>query len=106
MFPRLVAVLVCIAAGAALAGCGVQTHETRTEKRFIKICSQYVAENTDRADDLCRCEWDVVSAEVPAREMDMFFFKITAGSRFDTKEARLLRRATEQCLAKLDLRDD
>lgn len=87
--------------GALLAGCGMNPRETRNEKRYVRICIQYIGEKYTNADALCRCQWKGIRAEVPKHELDEFFFKLTAGRRFETKASRMIDRISTQCLAEL-----
>ena len=88
-------------AGAALAACGLDIRETKDEKRYVNICTQYIGEKYSNAEDLCRCQWKGIRAEVPKENLDEFFFKLTAGRRFETKASRMIERISDQCLAKL-----
>ena len=94
-------VVWALVAGALLAGCGVNPRETRNEKRYVKICTQYIGAKYANADALCRCQWKAIRAEVPKENLDEFFFKLTAGRRFETKASRMIDRISEQCLAEL-----
>ena len=90
-----------VTAGALLAGCGVNPRETRNEKRYVKICTQYIGEKYANADALCRCQWKGIRAEVPKENLEEFFFKLTAGRRFETRASRMIDRISEKCLAEL-----
>ncbi|MEN3973965.1 hypothetical protein [Emcibacter sp. SYSU 3D8] len=90
-----------LTAGALLAGCGVKPRETRDEKRYVRICTQYIGEKYTNADALCRCQWRGIRAEVPKEDLDEFFFKLTAGRRFETRASKLVDRIADKCLAQL-----
>lgn len=90
-----------VTAGALLAGCGINPRETRDEKRYVKVCTQYIGAKYANADALCRCQWKGIRAEVPKENLDEFFFKLTAGRRFETKASRMIDRISEKCLAEL-----
>lgn len=93
--------ILALTAAALLAGCGVNPRETRNEKRYVKICTQYIGEKYTNADALCRCQWKGISAEVPKQDLDEFFFKLTAGRRFESRASRMIDRISAQCLAEL-----
>ncbi|MGE0669073.1 MAG: hypothetical protein AB7O49_21175 [Sphingomonadales bacterium] len=99
-----IAVLVATA-GAALAACDVGPRETKNERRYVRICTQYIGEKYDNAEDLCRCQWKGIKAEVPKEDMDEFFFKLTAGRRFETRASRMIDRISADCLEKLGGRE-
>lgn len=90
-----------LTAGALLAGCGIGPRETKDEKRYVKICTQYIGEKYPNADALCRCQWKGIRAEVAKGDLDEFFFKLTAGRRFETKASKMVDRISQQCLAEL-----
>jgi outer membrane lipopolysaccharide assembly protein LptE/RlpB len=90
-----------VTAGAVLAACGLDIRETRDEKRYVKICTQYIGEKYSNAEDQCRCQWKGIRKEVKKDDLDEFFFKLTAGRRFETKASKLIDRISQQCLEKL-----
>ena len=92
-----IAVFVVLA-GASLAACGIDTRETTAEKKYVKVCIQYIDEKYENADALCRCQWEGIRAEVPKKDREEFFFKLTAGRRFETKASRMVDRIARQCL--------
>ena len=96
----LIAVLVTTA-GTLPAACGIDPHETSDERRYVNICTQYIGQKYDNAEALCRCQWKGIRKEVPKENMDEFFFKLTAGRRFETKASRMIDRISSECQAKL-----
>lgn len=94
--------MVLVAAvGGVVAACGAGSHGSKNERRYVKICTQYIGDKYANADDLCRCQWKAIKAEVPREDMDEFFLKLTAGRRFETKASRMIDRISARCLAEL-----
>lgn len=93
--------LCALLAGVSLSACGVQTREGSAEKKYVRICVQYIDAKYENAEALCRCQWDGIRAEVPKKDREEFFFKLTAGRRFETKASRMVDRIAAECLEKL-----
>ncbi len=98
---RRSSVIVCVmVAGSMLAACG-DIGATSAERRYINICTQYIGDKYANAKKLCRCQWKHIKAEVPEHDLDEFFFKMTAGRRFETKASRMIDRISDRCLAEI-----
>jgi hypothetical protein len=98
---RGVRIGMCVAAAAVVVGCGIGPGEPSDEKRYVKICSQYIGAKYDNAEELCRCQWKHIKAHVPKKDLDEFFFKMTAGRRFETKASKMIDRISRQCEEKI-----